>query len=65
MLAKTPRQYAKPRSTYSGLTPAQARKAKAFLGTILLGSVMAKEAGVQMNIGRCINAYRGRKLKNA
>ena len=59
MLAKIARVYAKPRPTYVGLTPSQANKAKAFLGAILLGSDLAKSAGAQMDVGKCINAYRG------
>jgi len=44
---------------FEGLTPIQEERAKSFLSSILLGSVMAKRAGVQMDITKCIAAYRG------
>lgn len=44
---------------FEGLTPIQTSKVKDFLASILLGSVMAKRAGVRMNVGKCIAAYRG------
>jgi len=50
---------AKPRPIFSGLTPTQTLRAKSFLSSILLGSVMANHAGVQMDIGKCLKAYRG------
>ena len=59
MLAKIAKVYAKPRPTFSGLNQTQTRRAKSFLSSILLGSVMANHAGVQMDIGKCIKAYRG------
>ena len=59
MLAKTAKVYTKPRPRYAGLTPSQTLRAKSFLSSILLGSVMAKDAGVQMDIGKCLKAYRG------
>ena len=59
MLGKTARVYTKPQQTYAGLTAKQSDRAKAFLGPVLLGWTMAKAAGVQMDIGKCINAYRG------
>jgi hypothetical protein len=48
-----------PRTSYEGLTPIQSDKAKDFLRSLLLGSVMAKNAGVEMDITKCIQAYRG------
>ena len=59
MLAKTARVYSGPRQTYAGLTAKQSRQAKSFLASILVGSVMAKNAGVQMDITKCVQAYRG------
>ncbi|HZK84873.1 MAG TPA: hypothetical protein VFC58_09385 [Desulfosporosinus sp.] len=46
---------------FEGLTPIQTSKAKDFLASILLGSVMAKHAGVRLDAGKCINAYRGNR----
>lgn len=59
MLAKIPRTYLKPRPRYTGLTVSQVHDAKSFLSSILLGSVMAKHAGVQMDVTKAIQAYRG------
>ena len=57
--SKTAKIYTKPQSRYAGLTKTQTVNAKSFLSSILLGSVMANHAGVQMDIGKCIKAYRG------
>jgi len=57
--SKTAKIPTKPRPRYAGLTPTQTLRAKSFLSSILLGSVMAKHAGVQMDIGKCLKAYRG------
>ena len=59
MLGKTARVYTKPQQTYAGLTASQSDRAKDFLGSILLGWTMAKNAGVQMDMTKCIQAYRG------
>ena len=59
MLGKTARVYTKPQQTYAGLTAKQSDEAKDFLGSILLGWTMAKNAGVQMDMTKCIQAYRG------
>jgi len=59
MLAKIAKVWNIPRPTYAGLTPIQTDRAKSFLKSILLGSVMANHAGVQMDIGKCLKAYRG------
>ncbi|SPF51183.1 hypothetical protein SBF1_50067 [Candidatus Desulfosporosinus infrequens] len=59
MLGKTARQFKKPRKTYRDyLTPDEAKKAREFLDSVLVGSVLAKSAGTQMDIGKCIKAYR-------
>jgi len=50
---------AKPRPIFSGLNHSQTLRAKSFLSSILLGSVMANHAGIQMDIGKCLKAYRG------
>jgi len=47
------------RESYEGLTPSQSDRAKDFLGSILLASMMAKTAGVQMDMTKWIQAYRG------
>ena len=48
-----------PRPPYAGLTQNQADEAKAFLRAILLGDTMAKDAGVRMDVAKCVQAYRG------
>ena len=58
-LGKTARKYTKPRPIFSGLTKIQTLRAKSFLSSILLGSAMANHAGVQMDISKCLKAYRG------
>ena len=57
--SKTAKAPNKPRPRYAGLTPSQTLRAKSFLSSILLGSTMANHTGVQMNVGKCIKAYRG------
>jgi len=57
--SKTAKACTKPRPRYAGLTPSQADRAKSFLSSILLGSTMANRAGVRMDIGKCLKAYRG------
>ena len=52
-----------PRLPYEGLTPTQADDAKSFLSSILLGSVMAKHAGVRMDMTKCMKAYRGNRRR--
>jgi len=59
MLTKTAREFNKPYPPYSGLTPIQADKAKAFLRAILLGSNMAESSGARMDMTKWIQAYRG------
>jgi len=59
MLTKTARKFKKPYKPYSGLTPSQSDRAKDFLGSMLLGALMAQHAGVQMNMTKWIQAYRG------
>lgn len=63
MLAKTARQYIEPHKPYAGLTPNEVDKAKAFLRAILRGDTMAKDAGVRLDTGKCINAYRGNRRR--
>jgi len=57
-LSKTPRKYTKPRKTYrDALTANQIPKMESFIRTLVVG-VFANKAGVKVDIGRCIDAWR-------
>ena len=59
MLGKTARKFSKPRPTYKdALNPIQAVEMKTFLRALTTCSVIAKRERVQVDVGKCIDAYR-------
>lgn len=59
MLTKIAKVFSQPRPRYAGLTHSESDRAKDFLGSMLLVSTMAKNAGIQIDMTKCIAAYRG------
>ena len=58
MLAKTPRQFAKPHKTYKDvLTPSQTEEMGRFLITLIEGAELCEQSGIKPDIPAAITAW--------